>query len=201
MKSGVIVKGDLPMAPDGNFQLSGAGGEVVLGKDVKLIGLTKVTFRKGGGRLVVEDGVELRGSFNIGNGSSVTIGSGSRINRHCLFYALEGANIVLGRDCLLSNSTLRTCDMHSLLDGSGRRINPSRSIVLEDRVWLAENTYISKGVRIGHDSVVAANSVVVKAVEPHTVVGGNPAKTIKTGISWLQKRIPMPASAVDDDPG
>lgn len=192
-QGGIRIVGDLPKASGDNLKLSGVGGELVLGEGVEIIGLTKVNFRKGGGRLVVESGVELRGSFRIGDGSEVVIGEKARINRHSLFIALEGARIVLGKGCLLSNSTLRTCDMHSLLDQSGKRINPSRSIVLEDRVWLGENTYVSKGVRIGHDSVVAANSVVVKNVDPHTVVAGNPAKVVKSGISWLRKRIPMPA--------
>ena len=35
------------------------------------------------------------------------------------------------------------------------------------------------GVTIGEGAVVAGGAVVVKDVEPHTVVGGNPAKVIK----------------------
>jgi acetyltransferase-like isoleucine patch superfamily enzyme len=38
---------------------------------------------------------------------------------------------------------------------------------------------ILPGVTIGEGAVVAAGSVVVKDVEPWTVVGGNPAKVIK----------------------
>lgn len=191
--SGVRVVGALPMSPDQNLQLLGAGGEVVFGDAVKLIALTKVNFRRGGGRLVVGSGVELRGSFTIGDGSEVVIGDKTRINRHCLFIALEGARIEIGKGCLLSNCTLRTCDMHTLVDDSGERINPSRSIVIEDRVWLAENTYVCKGVRMEHDSVAAANAVVAKNVPAHTIVAGNPAKPVKTGISWLRKRVPMRA--------
>lgn len=190
--SGIRVSGPVPTSPDHNLQLLGAEGEVVFGEGVKLIGLTKVNFKKGGGRLVVGARVELRGSFTIGDGSDVIIGARTRINRHSLFIALEGARIKIGKRCLLSNCTLRTCDMHTLVDDSGKRINPSRSIVLEDRVWLAENTYVCKGVRMEHDSVAAANAVVAKSVPPHTVVAGNPAKPVKSGVSWLRKRVPMP---------
>ena len=35
------------------------------------------------------------------------------------------------------------------------------------------------GVIVGEGAIVAARSVVVKGVEPFTVVGGNPAKFIK----------------------
>ena len=35
------------------------------------------------------------------------------------------------------------------------------------------------GVKIGHGAVIAANSHVVKDVEPYSIIGGNPAKIIK----------------------
>src|SRR5690606_23283782 len=104
--TGIRTAGAVPVSPDHKLQLLGVDGEVVFGEGVKLIGLTKVNFRKGGGRLLVGAGVELRGSFTIGDGSDVVIGAKTRINRHCLFIALEGARIKVGKRCLLSNSTL-----------------------------------------------------------------------------------------------
>lgn len=46
-------------------------------------------------------------------------------------------------------------------------------------VWVATRSTVGKGVTIGDGAVVAAESNVVKDVEPWTVVGGNPAKFIK----------------------
>ena len=48
-----------------------------------------------------------------------------------------------------------------------------------DNVWVATGAVILPGVTIGEGAVVAAGAVVVKDVEPWTVVGGNPAKFIK----------------------
>jgi acetyltransferase-like isoleucine patch superfamily enzyme len=42
---------------------------------------------------------------------------------------------------------------------------------------------ILPGLHIGDHSVVGAGSVVTKDVPPHTIVAGNPAKIIKTGIN------------------
>lgn len=42
------------------------------------------------------------------------------------------------------------------------------------------NTTILPGVRIGENSIVGANAVVTKDVPSNTIVGGNPAKVIKT---------------------
>jgi acetyltransferase-like isoleucine patch superfamily enzyme len=52
-------------------------------------------------------------------------------------------------------------------------------IVIEDDVWIGTKSTITKGVRLGHGSVIAAGSVVTNNVEPFTLVGGNPAREIK----------------------
>jgi len=56
----------------------------------------------------------------------------------------------------------------------------AEGIVIEDDVWLGAGAVITDGVRIGKGSIVAAGAVVTKDVEPHTVVGGVPAKLIKS---------------------
>jgi acetyltransferase-like isoleucine patch superfamily enzyme len=48
------------------------------------------------------------------------------------------------------------------------------------RCWLGFNTAVMKGVTMGEDSIAAAGSMVLKDVPPLTVVGGNPAKVIKS---------------------
>ena len=51
---------------------------------------------------------------------------------------------------------------------------------IEDDVWIGFNAIILKGVTIGRGAVVAAGSVVTKNVAPFTVVGGNPARLIRS---------------------
>lgn len=53
-------------------------------------------------------------------------------------------------------------------------------IVIEDDVWIGAGAIITDGVHIGKGAVVAAGAVVTKAVKPYTVVGGVPARLIKT---------------------
>ena len=51
--------------------------------------------------------------------------------------------------------------------------------IIENDVWLGYDSLIMPGVKIGNGAIVAARSVVVKDVEPYSVVGGNPARFIK----------------------
>ena len=55
----------------------------------------------------------------------------------------------------------------------------AEGIVIEDDVWLGAGAVITDGVRVGRGAVVAAGAVVTSDVEPHTVVGGVPARLIK----------------------
>ena len=53
-------------------------------------------------------------------------------------------------------------------------------IVLGRNVWIGSNATILQGVTIGDNAVVAAGAVVTKDVAANTVVGGVPAKFIKS---------------------
>ena len=63
-------------------------------------------------------------------------------------------------------------------------------IKIGENVWIGQNSRICKGVEIGDNSIVAANSVVTKSVPANCIVAGNPAKVVKTDID----NIPAPTS-------
>lgn len=59
----------------------------------------------------------------------------------------------------------------------------AKKTVIGNDVWIGINVIIPGGVTIGNGAIIAANSVVVKDVEPYTIVGGVPAKVIKNRFS------------------
>ena len=55
----------------------------------------------------------------------------------------------------------------------------SSPIIIEDDVWIGFKSSILKGVTIGRGAIVAAGSVVTKAVPEYSLVAGNPAVVIR----------------------
>lgn len=47
-------------------------------------------------------------------------------------------------------------------------------------VWIGNGAIIKAGVHIGHGAVIGMGSVVTKDVPPYAIVGGNPAKVIRS---------------------
>ena len=51
--------------------------------------------------------------------------------------------------------------------------------VIENDVWIGQNSVILPGVHIGNGAIIGANSVVGSDVPPYTKVVGNPARAIQ----------------------
>jgi putative colanic acid biosynthesis acetyltransferase WcaF len=56
----------------------------------------------------------------------------------------------------------------------------TRPIVIGPRAWVGARAFVGPGVNVGEGAVVGAVSSVFRDVEPWTVIGGNPARFLKT---------------------
>lgn len=152
---------------DGDVPLVYGAGEIHIGSNVGIgnsqtwiVGLKSAE----SARLVIGDHTSINYRTTISVAESVTIG------RYCL---------LAGEIKIFDNNShplhhLKRRDSHTL---SGDEVAP---VVIEDDVWVGNNCIILKGVRIGRGAVVAAGSIVTKDVPPFTLVGGNPARVLKT---------------------
>ena len=133
-------------------------GTMIVGERVRLVStvatLELVTLA--GGRLVI--------------GNNVFINYGASI---------VASNLVqIGNDCLIGTHVMvMDTDFHRVEDKAWD--TTGYPIIIEDRVWLGNRSMVLKGVRVGHDAVVAAGSIVTRDVPPRTLVAGVPARVIR----------------------
>lgn len=57
--------------------------------------------------------------------------------------------------------------------------NDSRLTIIGNDVWVADNSVVLSGLKLGNGCIIGASSVVVKDVPPYAIVAGNPARIIK----------------------
>ena len=110
-------------------------------------------------------------------GKHTRIGKNVFINFDCVFLDLGGItiedNVLLapGVSLLTEGDPNSAEERHSLV---------SKPVHIKKNAWIGANATILQGVTNGENSVVAAGSVVSKDVPDNTIVGGIPAKIIKT---------------------
>jgi 2,3,4,5-tetrahydropyridine-2-carboxylate N-succinyltransferase/tetrahydrodipicolinate N-acetyltransferase len=117
----------------------------------------------------------------------------NKYDKHALIYkgAVIGENtfvgpfsfidskVSVGKECSISIAAqIYSHDTSFYHATKGEIQKTERETVIEDYCVIGANAVILPGVRVGHNSIVGAGSVVTKNVEPCTIVAGNPAKKI-----------------------
>ena len=92
----------------------------------------------------------------------------------------------------MTNVIIYDSDFHTLYNRSYKAVNCPKPVTIEDHVWLTTNVMVQKGVTIGHDSLIAAYTVVNKNVPPHSIIGGKASgEVIKDWVQWDRRTCPM----------
>lgn len=103
--------------------------------------------------------------IHIGNNCGF---SGVSIGAECDIWI--GNNVRVGANTIITDT-----DWHS----NDYRVMKPKKVIIEDNVWIGVNCTILKGVKIGKNTVIGANSLVLKDIPENVVAGGNPCKIIK----------------------
>lgn len=125
----------------------------------------------------IDESVAVFSPLYINYGKHTKIGKNVFINFNCTILDLGGVTIdddvfIAPNVSILSEGhPLSAEDRHSLKVGH---------IHIKRNVWIGAGAIILAGVTIGENAVIAAGSVVSKDVPDNTVVGGIPAKILKT---------------------
>ncbi len=135
----------------------------------------------GADALTVGQGVTAWPDLTISSYGSVRIGDnvflGRGVNIACYRSVEIGANTRLAERVSIHDSDHV---MEPVSDVEGRwRDSLAAPVKIGSRVWLAANVVVLRGVTIGDDSVVGANSVVTQDVPAGVIAAGVPARTIR----------------------
>lgn len=126
----------------------------------------------------LDDGFSLIPPFYTTGGVDITIGRNVFINQNCTFYDLGGIDIA--DDVMIGPNVSLITSGHPTHPAERRDGVVAKPIVVERNVWIAAGAIVIGGVTIGENAVVAAGAVVTKDVPPNTLVGGNPARVIRS---------------------
>lgn len=116
--------------------------------------------------------------FYTAGGNEIRVGRNVFVNQNCTFYDLGGLDIA--DDVMIGPNVSLITSGHPLEPSQRRTATIGKPIAIERNVWIATGATIIGGVTIGENSVVAAGSVVTRDVPPNTLVGGNPARVIRS---------------------
>ncbi len=143
-------------------------------------GLTVV----GGRNIQLEPGVliQRRAVLMARPEGRLSVGSGSRIGPDAVISVAQ--EVVLGREVLVAARCYISDHNHEFSDPRQpvmrQGMTRPQPVAIGDGSWLGINVCILAGVTLGRNCVVAAGSVVTKSFPDGSIVGGVPARLLRT---------------------
>ena len=110
-------------------------------------------------------------------GKNIRFGKNVFVNSGCCFQDQGG--IYIDDGALIGHNVVLATLNHGRLPENRHDLLPS-PIYIGKNVWIGASAVVLPGVRIGDGAIVAAGAVVTKDVPPNTVVGGVPARQLKS---------------------
>lgn len=119
------------------------------------------------------------------NNAAILIGDNSYLSHEVTINARSrveiGKNVMVGQQVRIMDY-----DGHYIfsLEDEEKTLNISKPVIIESNVWIGFRATILKGVKIGKNSIIAANACVTTDVPSNVIVAGNPAKIVKENVRW-----------------
>ncbi len=125
----------------------------------------------------IDESVAVFTPLYINYGKHTKIGKNVFINFDCVFLDLGG--ITIEDNVFIAPKVSLLSEGHPLAPEHRHALIP-KPIHIKKNAWIGAGATILQGVTIGENAVVASGAVVSNDVPDNTVVGGIPAKIIKT---------------------
>ena len=165
------------------------GRTVTLGDNVEINALSKEGIRIGDNVSILRNTIiECTGVIrNLGEG--LYVGNNVGIAQNC-FIQVRG-KVVIGNDVIFGPGVSIFSENHKFDDPDlpvSVQGEVRKGVNVGDGVWIGARSVILDGVHIGRNSIIAAGSIVNKDVPAYAIVGGVPARIIRTRKDNDQKR-------------
>jgi len=141
-------------------------------------------------RIIIGDNVTIYrttiGSTKIGEdpilkiGNNVTIGYGTVISVGKKISM--GNYVMIGPHCFIADNDGHPLNPQKRMKRSPVDVKDIKEVIIEDNVWIGNHCTITKGVRIGKNSVIGANSLVTKNIPENCIAIGVPARVLMKDI-------------------
>ena len=125
----------------------------------------------------VDESFGLFPPFYTDCGKNIHIGKNVFINMGCKFQDQGG--IFIGDGALIGHNVVLATLNHAKSPQDRSSMLPA-PIHIGKNVWIGANATVLPGVTIGDGAIVAAGAVVTRDIPENTIVGGVPAKVIRT---------------------
>ena len=125
----------------------------------------------------IDESTTIFAPFYTNFGRFIKIGKNVFINHACSFLDMGGITI---EDEVLIGPKVNLITENHPLDPTDRRALITKPIIIKRNAWIGAGATILPGVTIGKNAVVAAGAVVSKNVPDNAIVGGVPAKIIRS---------------------
>ncbi|MEO7986321.1 MAG: DapH/DapD/GlmU-related protein [Gemmatimonadales bacterium] len=138
----------------------------------------------GGSNIALEPGVVIQRNSALYTrpGSRLAIGEGCRIGTDVVVSVAQ--SVTLGREVLLAPRCYISDHNHQFTDPTvpvmHQGMTTPAPVTIGDGSWLGINVSVLAGVTLGRNCVVAANSVVTTSFPDGSVIGGAPARLLRT---------------------
>ncbi len=116
--------------------------------------------------------------FWTASGKAIRVGRNVFINQNCTIYDL--APVTIGDEVMIGPNVSLITSGHPVAPSERREYVVAKPIAIGKGVWIGAGATIIGGVTVGENAVAAAGSVVTKDVPANTLVGGNPARVIRS---------------------
>lgn len=126
------------------------------------------------------ENVNIEKGAYFGRGEHLRIGDNSGLGINCVIPdgAIIGKDVMMGPNCYVHslNHVFESVDIPMRQQGT----KTGKPIIIDDDVWIGRDVSIMAGRHISKGSIVAANSVLTKDFPEYSIVGGNPARLIRS---------------------